>query len=439
MPGSGGLATRFAPPLDLPFRFMATALAWLALLALLYPWQTPLLLGSFYDPRLTTFVHLNTLGVIAPVVLGASYQMLPVVLGVPIASVRLARLSWWLYLPALPLFLLGLHQFWLAPLAVGGTLLFLSLSLYAGIVLATLRSPQHRDTVYWHLLASVAGLLGALPLALLLAYSKGPGFLAQLTLPILAAHATLMLGGWVTPLLMGVAYRLVGMFTLSEDRVRGDWALGGLALEVVGAWSLAAGLLLGLGWLRLGGSLALLAGVAAYAAQLACLYRVRRRRGFDVHIPFALASAAFGLASTTLLAYGLWTGRGVADPTWVAAGWLAIAGWAESPIQGFLYKIGTFLTWLHRYAPQAGLRPVPRLEELYGRRTAVAGWACWTAGVTLGALAGLAQAQPLAYASAGGLSAGALLFLANAVRVGAHWRDARSEETVLRPAPTMSQ
>lgn len=61
-------------------------------------------------------------------------------------------------------------------------------------------------------------------LGLLLALSKQVSFLAGLTLPILGSHAILMLGGWVTPLLTGVAYRLVSMFTLSEDRLRTDQA-----------------------------------------------------------------------------------------------------------------------------------------------------------------------------------------------------------------------
>ena len=61
---------------------------------------------------------------ITATIMGASYQMLPVVLGVPIASVRLARLSWWLYLPGLPLSLAGLSLSWLVPLALGGPLLF---------------------------------------------------------------------------------------------------------------------------------------------------------------------------------------------------------------------------------------------------------------------------------------------------------------------------
>jgi hypothetical protein len=387
MRSSGGLATEYAPPLDLPFRFMATALVWLGVLAVLYPWHTPLLQGSFYDPHLLTFVHVNTLGVIAATIFGASYQMLPVVLGVPIASVRLARLSWWLYLPALPLFLLGLSQGWLAPLAIGGSLLFGAVSLYVGIVIATLRRTQQRDVVFWHLALAVVGLATAASLGLLLAFSKHGGWLGELTLPLLAAHATLMLGGWVTPMLMGVAYRLVGMFTLSEDRIHEGWAWAALGCVAAGAWSLALGLL-GVGYpLMLFGAACLFAGVGVFAFQLLHLYRVRRRRQFDVHIPFALTAACCGLLAAGLVGLGVATGRSAGNPIWVAAGWLAIAGWAETAIQGFLYKIGTFLTWLQCYAPLAGKQPVPRLEDLYDRRTALIGWYAWTCGVALGAAA----------------------------------------------------
>src|SRR5450755_4045342 len=403
---------------------MATALAWLGVLAVVYPWHTPLLLGSFYDPHLLTFVHVNTLGVIAATVFGASYQMLPVVLGVPIASVRLARLSWWLYLPSLPLFLAGLSQGWLVPLALGGTLLFGAISLYVGIVLATLFRAPYRDVVFWHLTTSVVGLAAAASLGLLLALSKHVGFLGALTLPILAGHAMLMLGAWVAPLLMGVAYRLVGMFTLTEDRLHESWAWAGLACTAGGAWLLAAGLFAFDRRIELVGALGLLAGVSLFAVQLLRLYQVRRRHQFDVHIPFVLAAAAFGVSAVALVLVGLVTGRTASDPIWVAAGWLAVAGWAETAIQGFLYKIGTFLTWLHRYAPLAGRQPVPRLEDLYDRATAVFGWAAWTIGVALGAAGALSQLDLLAHLAAAGRSMGAGLFLLNAVRVGAHWRAA---------------
>jgi hypothetical protein len=244
-----------------------------------------------------------------------------------------------------------------------------------------------------------------------------------------------MLGAWVAPLLMGVAYRLVGMFTLREDALRHDWARLELALVLVGAWTLAGSLLLGLaGTLGPWAILALLAGLLLFAAQIGRLYRIRLRRTFDIHIPFTLAAIAFGLSAALLVLFGLVSGRGPADPVWIAAGWLAIAGWAQTAIQGFLYKIGTFLTWLHRYAPLAGRQPVPKLEELYGRRTAQAGWLGWTAGVALVCLATLLGSAALALAGALALSLGAGLFLVNAIRVGAHWRGARLP--AVRPAAT---
>jgi hypothetical protein len=345
-----------------------------------------------------------------------------VVLGVPIASIRLARLSWWLYLPALPLFLLGLSQTWLLPLALGGSLLFGAVALYVGIVLATLRHASERDVVFWHVAVAVVGLAVAASLGLLLAFSKSGGLLGGLTLPILAAHATLMLAGWVTPTFMGVAYRLVGMFTLSEDRLNERWAWGALVAVSVGAWTLAAAWLWLIRPLQLVGATSLLVGVVLFGAQLLRLYRVRRRHQFDIHIPYAVSAACFGLLAIAPVCVGLVGGRSPSDPIWVAAGWLGIAGWAETPIQGFLYKIGTFLTWLHRYAPLAGRQPVPRLEDLYHKRIAVLGWAAWSSGVLLAALAALTQTQLLSHVAAGGLSLGVILFLTNGIRVGTHWR-----------------
>ncbi len=431
-PARGGLATDLAPPLDLPFRFMATALGWLAVLAAVYPWHTPLLAGSFYDPHLLTFVHVNTLGVIGATIMGASCQLLPVVLQVRLASVRLMRLAWWLYLPGLLAFVLGMSQAWLPALALGGSLAFAAVALYVGVVVATLRRAATRDATFWHLAAGVVALAVGASLGLLMAATKGSGALAGLTLPVLAAHATLMLAGWVTPTLCGVAYRLIGMFTLTEDRLRQRQALVSLALEVAGAWTLAAALLFSLPpMVGAVGATALLGGVGVFVAQAIRLYRVRRRRTFDIHIPFALTAMSFGILAVGLALVGFATGRTPGDPIWVAVGWWAIAGWAETAILGFMYKIGTFLTWLNRYAPLAGRRPVPKLDELYGRRTAVAGWAAWTAGVGLGGIAALTTLEPLSVVAGVALSVGAVAFLVNAARVGLHWRREGAAPSIL--------
>jgi hypothetical protein len=261
----------------------------------------------------------------------------------------------------------------------------------------------------------------AVHLALLLALSKRVGFLGDATLPILAAHATLMVGGWVLPTLTGVAYRLVGMFTLTEDQVRPRWATAELVLVAGGTWLLALGLLLHLGQRAdLAGALALLAGLAVFAGHVGWLYRRRRRRGFDVHVPYLLVAVGYALAAGALLVAGFLLERPAADPVWIAAGWWAIVGCAETAIQGFLYKIGSFLVWLHRYARLVGRQPVPMLEQMYDRRTALTGWALWTLGVGLAGGAALAGNEPLTLAAAGALSLGVGAFLVNAARVARH-------------------
>src|SRR5690606_28831607 len=102
-----------------------------------------------------------------------------------------------------------------------------------------------------------------------------------------------------------------GMFTLSEDALWQPVAWAGLVLSTGGAWLLAGSFILRLGTpMRLGGALAIAAGQAAFAVQLIHLYRVRRRRGFDVHIPFAVTAAGAGLAASLLLIAGLALGLG---------------------------------------------------------------------------------------------------------------------------------
>ena len=134
-----------------------------------------------------------------------------------------------------------------------------------------------------------------------------------------------------------------------------------------------------------------------------------------------LVSLTAGVSSATLLLWGFVSERGPADPLWIVVGWLAIAGWVQTAMQGFLCKIGPFLTWLHRYGPVAGVARVPMLEQMYSRRLALAGSSFWTGGLILGALVPMTTAEWILSAAAGCLSLGILAVIVNGVRVGRHW------------------
>lgn len=418
-----GINSAHAPEIDLPGRFMVFAMLNLLVVALLAPWGVPLLLEGFYAPRLLAFVHLNTLGVIAAVIVGASYQLVPVVLQTPLASVRLGRLSFWVYIAGYGLFLPGILTTWRPALGLGATLLFAGLGLYLTVIAGTLLQAPRLDVVGWHVAASLAGLGGGVSLGLLLGLNKGTGFLGSLSLRLLAGHATLMLAGWVLILLAGVAYRLVGMFTLSEDRLRARLAWLELGCSTSGAWVLALALIFSAGRAAmLAGALALLAGQSLFGWQLVHLYRARRRRGFDVHIPFALLAALGGILAALLLMAGITAGARPESSIWVLVVWSLLAMVALTAIQGFFYKISTFLVWLRRYAPLAGRQRVPRLEEMYARRLASAGWLLWVAGLAVSFLAVALAQQRLAQFAGLLLAIGLACFLVNVARIARHVR-----------------
>lgn len=416
-----GLSSANAPELDLPARFMALSVGALAVLALTAPWSLPLTQESFTAFSLLALVHLITLGFVGAMIIGASYQLVPVAIGVHLSSLRAGRVSFWFYIAGLALFLLGLDRTWLAALAAGASLLGVAFLIYIGVIVTTWwRAPQ-QDVVSWHIgLASINAGFGMI-FGVLLAFNKSNGMLGGRLLDILAAHIAMMLVGWVALTFTGVAYRLIGMFTLSESHFRPWLAWIEMAGVLGGAWLLALRFLFSWpAWTGQVAAIALLGGFACFAAQIARLYRRRMRRTFDIHIPFALVAAASAILAAALLVTGLFRATMPGDPIWVAVVWLGLLGTAGTAIQGFFYKIATFLVWLKRYAPVAGREAVPKLEQLYDRRLAVAGWGLWVAAIALGTVAILAEWNLLAAVGAIML-AGVACFTINVVMIARHW------------------
>ncbi len=414
----GPVSTSQAPPLRLPGRYMALGIAVLLLSGSLLPFLPALGSSSFYSPHVLAFVHLNTLGVVGAVIIGANFQLVPVVLGRPLAAQQAALLSFWTYLPGALLLALGLATIEEVLLAAGAVLLGLAVLMYVWVIVGTFLRAGRRDGVVWHILLAASNCgLGYL-LGLTLALNKGEGFLGPMTLRMLAAHATVMLGGWVAMMFMGVAYRLVGMFTLSEDRIVPRLVWAELALMEIGTWTVASAALLGSRPLGGVGALLLLLGALLFLAHLLWLYQGRRRRRFDIHIPYALTAAICEVGSAIALFYGI-TRPADSLALWTLAAWLTLFGMAETAIQGFLYKILTFLVWLHRYAPFAGRGRVPRLEEMYYVRLGVAGWVAWTVGLLAASLV-LLEGWPVTGLPGLLMMLGVDCFLINAVSIGSH-------------------
>ncbi len=408
----GGLATDMAPSLNLPFRYFAAALAFLAVFGAAVPFLGGLLLGGYLQPQLLALVHTVTLGWITTTIIGATFQLVPVALQVPIGWQRLAG---WMFFPYLAGVVTLIAGFWLwetGLLAVAAGLLLLAALMYLAVMARTLSRVRRWDVIAVHVAAVFGHLAVVVALAVALILHARFGFLGAAFLPTLQSHALLAVGGFVSVLIMGVAYKLVPMFTLTEDLLSERlawWAFGlwhvGLAGVVIG-W-------FGGGVLGLIGAVALLAGGGLFGWQMARLYRRRRRRVFDISTPFTQGAT---LVFVTALLVGALAVAGLipASPRlWMALGFFTLLGWVGQITLGMTYKITTFLVWLNKYAALIGQQPVPRLDDLYSRDVALVSWGLWNAGLLIGTAVIATHWPPLMLAAGLCLAVSSGLFVVN--------------------------
>ncbi len=415
---SGSISSEKAPSLGLPFRYFAISLIFLALFGLLLPFNGNLFLGGFRVPGLLMMVHILTLGWITTTILGAAFQLVPVALQVSLFSERLANALLPLFLGGVVTMIVALWRFQTTWMVTGASLLLLAATGYLYLMVRTMFRVRHWDVIAAHVAASV-GMAFLIPtLGLLMALQNTSGLLGAAYLPTLRTHLLLAALGYVSLLIIGVSYKLIAMFTLTEDLFpeRLAWAEFGLVLAgltgLTGAFYFPSWR-----WLGWAGGLALLAGVGIYARILIGLYRHRRRRLFDINTPFTQASLAWFLITLLMAGVALGGLFPVTQSWWIAVAWSLLLGWVGQMIIGQMYKITPFLTWLHRYADLVGVEQVPGLDDLYNRNLALVGFGFWNGGVLLGAAAILGSWGGLMTVAGAILAVGIALFILNMIFV----------------------
>ncbi|HEX7049523.1 MAG TPA: hypothetical protein VF188_04870 [Longimicrobiales bacterium] len=402
MPGPGGLASAQAPPFRLPGEHFAAALGFWLLGSLGLVAVAPhLALGLFPLSRVVATTHLFTLGWITTSILGALYQFLPVALGTPIRSERLAHITFWLYVPGLALFVGGLAAGAHTPLLAGAALFTTGLLLFLGNLAMTLARARTRDVTWWALAGAGVFLFVTIALGLTLAGNLRWGYLGAHRFLALGVHLHVAIAGWVLLVVVGVAHRLLPMFLLSHG-ASGRPAVAAVALLAGGVGLLAAWHLTAR-WGILVPALLIGAGAAAFLLQAALFFRHRIKPKLDPGLRLAGVALAFLALALAMAPFAL--ARGLAAPRLgVAYVTALVLGGLTLFVAGIYYKVVPFLVWYHRFGPLAGKRPVPRVAELFGARPAHAAGALLAAGAlgliiaTLAGAPGAARLAAVAFA-----------------------------------------
>ena len=408
-------ASALAPSVTLPLRFVVTGFASLLTGMVLLVVRPDLLTAYHYNQYVVAATHLFVLGFLGSVVMGATYQLVPVALETRLFSERLAR---WQYLFHLVGFVGMVWMFWrwdLKQVGHFGSVFGFGVALFVYNVGRTLRQVRQWNVVatglasalVWLSLTVLVGLVIATgkctydsaerlgPANPLWAMLTGLGALAAWVqrfdaLGVMHGHAHLGVVGFFVMMIVAVSYKLVPMFTLGElqSERRAVWSVWLLNL---GLAALFFALVLRGGW-RLAAAALMVAGLGLYVAEVVAILRARRRRVLDWGLRHYVTALGL-LAGTALLGLVLsWPGLPVTMFTAqleTVYGWLGIVGVVSFTVLGFLYKIVPFLVWYHSYSPAVGRARIPGMADLYSPRLQVAGYWLFLGGF-LGAAAGAA-------------------------------------------------
>lgn len=395
----------------LPLVFLATGVVSFVALSFLFAAGAAGIQAFYFRNKFLLFItHLFTLGYVTAVIMGAMYQLVPVVLETPPPSRRSGFWQYGLFLAGLLTMLVGFDQWRPAWIAGGGTVMLASVCLFVWNIAAVMRQARGRHITGTFLVLSLAYLVLVATWGVLLAFNLMFGYFGAGAKAQLVTHVALGFAGWFTNTIIGVSYRLIPLFTLAHLQP-GAISRAVLVLLNLGVAGLAVGAGLGApAWVPALSLGAMAAAFGLYMADTHRMIRSRVRKELDISVRYAAAATVFLLLALAGAAWLLLAPGAHANGRYVAVMVALSLGWVSLMVCGQMYKILPFLVWTGRYAPRAGREKVPMLREMYSERLARWSYAALLAGVTL-ATAGLWFGWlPVTYAGSYLTAAGAALF-----------------------------
>ncbi|MDH5602179.1 MAG: hypothetical protein OEY78_12855 [Gammaproteobacteria bacterium] len=334
-----------SPPLSVPLRFFLTAPLFVIACGLVLLFYGADAFSSRWHPALLAATHFLTLGFLAMIMMGALQQLTPVLMGAQIAQPVLfsavthvllvsgtlsLTAGWLLFLPLL--------------FTLAGILLGLSITVFVLVLLFSLRKARSGfATVYSTRVALLAfAITMILGIYLVLGYT-GAEFTRIEGMTNL--HMTWGLVGWVSLLIMGVAYQVIPMFQITADYPK-----------LIMRWLVTVMFIILLGFSFFNVSyqdtesgkniitLLLVTGLLVFLIKTLQLLLLRRRKVADVTQYFWLLSMISLFAAILAWVLSLFELHQRLEFFMVV---LMIIGFAMTAVSGMLYKIFPFLIWLH--------------------------------------------------------------------------------------------
>ena len=363
---NSALSLAQTPSLFVPLRFFLTAPLFAVACGMTLFWIGSDAFSSRWHPALLAATHFLTLGFIAMNMVGALQQLTPVLMGARISHPLLFSSVIHLLLTTGILSLTGgwlLQQPELFSLA--GVLLGAAILGFILVLVLTLRKAHSGNvTVHSTTVALIAlGITVMLGVYLVLGYNwseltRFPG--------MTNLHMIWGLVGWVSLLIMGVAYQVVPMFQITPDypKLMMHW-LTRLMFMLLLFWSTVLVLFPERVWLFNIVSGLLASGLVYFLWVTLNLLSHRRRHIPDITLNFWRLSLSSLLLVVIVWGLSLFI---LHDRLDLFVGVLMIVGFSMSAVSGMLYKIAPFLIWLHlnnyAYGKDRSKVKIPNMKKI---------------------------------------------------------------------------
>lgn len=381
------------------------------------------LLQHYFNPKSLAITHAMALGWGTMMILGASHQLVPVMIDSPLYSEKLGYACFLLAAIGIPLLVYGFYSFNLgAPAKWGGRLVILSVICFL-VNLSKSFSKSKQDTVHGtFLFTAVCWLLLTTLVGLILLYNMGMPLLPEASLHYLTLHAHIGIVGWFLLMIMGVAARLIPMFLVSKYvNAKLLWWI--YALLNIGLMSFCAG------FFRPAQSMfyfipAALVGSALLLFLFYCYqcYQYRIKRSADQPVKLSLLAVMLLLAPLLVLLMIIATQNAGTEQVKLinAYGFSIFFGWITALILGMTFKTLPFIIWNKVYHSVAGLEKVPPPATLFNNKLFIAMAAAYILGFGLFMTGIFTASLLLVKIAAALLLLAALLFNGNVFKIIFH-------------------
>lgn len=367
--GNNNLVKNTSYKVVLPFYFYA-AFAFLAATTLLFL-STSSLNQHYFNPEILAITHIMALGWGTMMILGASHQLVPVLIEGKLFSNILAYFSFITAGIGIPLLAYGFYVFNMGwPAQWGGILINTAILSYLGNLTLSMIKRKKVNVHATFVLTAALWLFVTTLVGLLLVYNFSDPILPTNSLHYLSLHAHLGIIGWFLLLVIGVGSRLIPMFLISKySNTKLLWVIFGL---------INAGLLTFIIFFLyvpqksfyLISFASILFGIGAFGYYCYHSFKQRIRKKVDEIMKISLLSVIMMLLPVILLFIIIvWLLINSVNPQFVLIyGFVIFFGWITAIILGMTFKTLPFIVWNKVYHLQAGLGKTPNPKDMFSSK-----------------------------------------------------------------------